>query len=269
MKCPICKEQIGFVPGAIKAKEALKLHIAIVHNNSNPGKKSTIQMNSGNQFSGKEIFSISSTLIDISISPCYIGSMKERAEMNQVHADTRNPLFVAATELNASSLNDNTKIKIHELIKHDTKNYCTIFALSNAAKIPYYQAYMIMHEVAGRKNKHGVNMYTWLKGKGWRFAELKFKNTISRNDEHATGWTKGTMSGTRARKNFPFGRFVILIKGHALAMVNGQFIDNAPRKRYAIRAIFEINKQAFDEWLSGREEELFVQSFDKAAKGNV
>jgi hypothetical protein len=143
------------------------------------------------------------------------------------------------------------------LIKSDSRgcerfegeeNDCTVRALANALGMPYKLAHGILAR-AGRKPKHGMVVTDWQpvyerlgiklqsvhgNTKGARFVSHKY------NIERKAGITL-----ERLLPSLQQGRYIIKIRGHVLAVVNGKVLDygyNAAGSRVA--AVYKLEQQA-------------------------
>lgn len=127
-------------------------------------------------------------------------------------------------------------------------NDCTVRALANALGMPYKLAHGILAK-AGRKPKHGMVVSDWqpvyerlgLKlqsvhgsTKGARFVSHKY------NIERQQGITL-----EKLLPRLQQGRYVIKIRGHVLAVVNGKVLDygNNPAG-CRVAAVYKLERQA-------------------------
>ena len=106
------------------------------------------------------------------------------------------------------------------------KRDCTVRAFAIVCGLPYAESHSILKD-AGRKNQHGVHFDTVLKIIGWRY-RLK-----RRNDTDTT--LRGFVEA------HPTGRYIVLERGHALALVDGVIHDNlSPTPRSKVRAAWQF-----------------------------
>lgn len=109
------------------------------------------------------------------------------------------------------------------------KNDCTVRALSNAAGVTYESAHEFMRVYAGRVSRRGSTVSNLTKayervgaknitfsGK-YRYWCSKFANNCSVTDK---GLTLKTFLA-----NNPIGRFVVVVTGHAVCVVDGRLVD--------------------------------------------
>lgn len=113
------------------------------------------------------------------------------------------------------------------------RNDCTVRALANATGVHYEAAHALAKHF-GRPNKRGLfthlahDMYT---AAGFKCLGIygKSRRTAAISRHRAVV----THSGLTLEKAMPMlqqGRFVVLVTGHALAVVNGQIIDKGHNK---------------------------------------
>ena len=98
--------------------------------------------------------------------------------------------------------------------------------LRHCVRSSYAESHSILKD-AGRKDRHGVRFDTVLKIIGWRY-RLK-----RRNDTDTT--LRGFVEA------HPTGRYIVLERGHALALVDGVIHDNlSPTPRSKVRAAWQF-----------------------------
>ena len=125
----------------------------------------------------------------------------------------------------------------------DTRNYCTVEALHTLLKITYEHAYILLHR-AGRKDNHDFYITPYLAEQSW--AEPKFRAYYAGNKAYQLYGRPICRSLTQVKKDFPFGRYLLISPTHALALVNGMVYDNmTDRKRYTISSIWQIFPERF------------------------
>ena len=143
------------------------------------------------------------------------------------------------------------------LIKSDSKgverfegeaNDCTVRALANASGMPYKLAHKIMRK-AGREERRGMHADHW----------LPVLNRLGFTLESIHGTTRGAKylsykTGKLAQPGITldnllnrlgYGRFIIKIRGHVLAVVDGQVLDYGYNPAGSkVQAVFKLAKQA-------------------------
>ena len=102
---------------------------------------------------------------------------------------------------------------------------CTVLALSNGLDVAYHRALAFLAD-AGRRPKHGVRLAQVIKRK--RGCILGHKLTLVKR------------SGSLAKfiQQFPIGRFIITVRQHAFAVVDGVVHDHSRQspRRHILRA---------------------------------
>lgn len=106
----------------------------------------------------------------------------------------------------------------------DSWNNCTVHALSAALNIEKEAAYQMLKK-AGRRDNRPFGLSAWLKKQPF------VKKRIT--DPQQSG-------GQAVVKAYPKGRYILRVRKHALALVDGQIIDSQPRKRYHIKEIIRV-----------------------------
>lgn len=132
----------------------------------------------------------------------------------------------------------------------DSKD-CTVRALANAASMPYTEAHSMLAAV-GRVNEQGMRMADYSKAyfkAGFRLVSF-FGTTDGAILEryammHSTGIVypreKGISFGRLVAERLQRGRFIVLVRGHALAVVNGKVFDtHATSNQKSVIAYFEL-----------------------------
>ena len=107
---------------------------------------------------------------------------------------------------------------------------CTVRALANAKNIEYETAHALLQR-HGRKDRTACTQRVW--GAAYRSAGLSLVGVYGKtcrarhlarfeNVESLKGTTLGTLL-----PRLGAGRFIVMITGHALAVIDGQVIDRA------------------------------------------
>jgi len=126
------------------------------------------------------------------------------------------------------------------MLKGDS-NYCTVSALSVTFEVPFDQAYSYASVLWGRKRGKGVRTVTMFRtfpnteggsqavlGKG--MTKIKAKHDYKQPD----GSIKTrSMNLSTFSKKYPRGKYYILVKGHALSVIEGEIVDHTdkPKRR--------------------------------------
>jgi hypothetical protein len=110
-------------------------------------------------------------------------------------------------------------------------NDCVVSAITIAANMPYPDAHSLCKSW-GREDK-GATFYTW------DLLNSLFPNTRM---ESATGGVAGMTLG-QIMPQLAHGRYVVLVKRHAFAVVDGIIRDSAwvHGKRLAVRAVWKVS----------------------------
>lgn len=112
-------------------------------------------------------------------------------------------------------------------------NDCTVRALANAAIIPYGVAHAFL-KAEGRINRKGsrcTQSYAAYIKAGLVLKSIHGGTVRARALTRCSGLTakRGVTLGTLLPK-LSKGRYVVVVTGHALAVVNGQVIDGGPNR---------------------------------------
>lgn len=131
------------------------------------------------------------------------------------------------------------------------KNDCTVRALANAASIPYTEAHAALKNV-GRKEGHGehLNVYADAYAK-YGFELVAFFGTTKASLGYRRRMMlKGVdvplckgMSFGRMLETLKHGRYIVTVRGHALAVVNGKVFDtHATSNQKSVVALFKMKE---------------------------
>ncbi|HCH32649.1 MAG TPA: hypothetical protein DE045_06895 [Oceanospirillaceae bacterium] len=110
---------------------------------------------------------------------------------------------------------------------HNETNDCTVKAVAIATNLPYKLAHAKLAE-AGRPNRKGTYRPMYRKV----MEDLGFSVT----DIHTPAKTVATIE----RYLNPAKRYVITVRGHALAAANGKIEDWSEGRRYRIQNVWEV-----------------------------
>lgn len=110
-------------------------------------------------------------------------------------------------------------------------NDCTVIALANAAGLDYNAAHGLLTN-GGRRVGRRFDMHGWLKHQ-WLYAGKINGFSLC---EKAVYFKMATIADFA--KKYPRGRFIVIVRGHALAVVDGVVLDSVKRttRRVVIQA---------------------------------
>jgi hypothetical protein len=133
------------------------------------------------------------------------------------------------------------------MLKGDN-NHCTVSALSASFDISFDQAYDYAHVLWNRKRGKGVRTLTMLKtfpnteggsqavlGKG--MTKIKAKHDYKQPDGSIK--TRSMNLSTFTKKH-PRGRYYILVKGHALSVIDGEIVDHTDKPKRRIMHAWKV-----------------------------
>lgn len=126
------------------------------------------------------------------------------------------------------------------------KNDCTVRALANAKDIPYEEAHFTLHKY-GRRDRRGAivsvshKAYTMqgftcigIYGRTLRARAMGF---VGSDTPRNRGITLGKLLPKLSE-----GRYIVMITGHALAVINGQVIDKAANSSgQSVFAVYKLS----------------------------
>lgn len=119
--------------------------------------------------------------------------------------------------------------------KHGESNDCTVRAMANSSGMDYDSVHYVLKK-NGRKDNKGVRydvIMPSMKELGFQFVGVFGKTRAAKcGIEHAAKYFD-VVEGSQNKpitlgnlvKSLPFGKFVVIIKGHAIALVDGNLID--------------------------------------------
>lgn len=127
------------------------------------------------------------------------------------------------------------KTSLHALRHNETAD-CTVRALSIAADISYDEAHQICEDL-GRPHRRGFRMPV----------EQCFKlaGCVATKVDHTYRSSYGThqMTVATVAKRFPRGSYIARIRGHVLAIVDGQVQDWSVGRRFKLNGLWRVTKQ--------------------------
>jgi len=130
------------------------------------------------------------------------------------------------------------------------RNYCTVSTLSATFEMSYDEAYSFASKEWGRKRGKGVATIDMLESfpqaVGKDYAKKVLSQEVVRvKAEHdykqPDGSTKTRdMTLSTFSKKYPRGKYYILVKGHALAIINGEIVDHTDKPKRRIRYAWKV-----------------------------
>lgn len=112
-------------------------------------------------------------------------------------------------------------------------NDCTVKAISIAGRVPYNVAYDAC-KAEGRRYRCGMYPTQWKRAilrVGCAYIEVA-KNPLQRNGSRYTVKTIG--------QKYPQGYYIVKVRGHALAMVNGQVLDWTEGRKHRVQEVIKV-----------------------------
>lgn len=117
------------------------------------------------------------------------------------------------------------------------RNDCTVIATSITCDIPYQEAHKIC-KAAGRKNRGKLNtqakLIPELENRGYNVTAIP---TAYLFQENGCRYTMSTIG-----KEFSHGKYIVRIKGHVAALVDGKILDWTAGRRHRVLAMWQIIK---------------------------
>jgi hypothetical protein len=113
---------------------------------------------------------------------------------------------------------------------HET-NDCTVVTMAEVLGVEYHVAHKIMRERFKRKNRHGAFMQRtdFVQAMG----EYKVaKGPYSKSNK---------ISLAQFCKKHPVGRFYVLVRGHALAVIDGVVYDHSEKPRRMVYNAWRVH----------------------------
>jgi len=134
--------------------------------------------------------------------------------------------------------------------KATDSNYCTVSALSATFGMSYDKAYDFASKEWSRKKGKGVATITMLGSFPQAVGKDYTKKVLSQEVERvrATQDYKQPDGSIKTRdmnlstftKKYPRGKYYILVKGHALAIINGEIVDHTDKPKRRIRYAWKV-----------------------------
>lgn len=108
---------------------------------------------------------------------------------------------------------------------------CVPRALSNATGLPYDECYERM-SVYRRRYRHG-----------WNLPLAAAIHLVLPSTYGCEGYAVNAKTLITLPEEIPRGNFIIQVRGHVLAMVNGEVIDWAAGRRFRVREVCRVWKR--------------------------
>lgn len=137
--------------------------------------------------------------------------------------------------------------------KHGEENDCVVRAIVNASGRDYDCVHAFL-KTEGRKDRRGTNIEAMISA--FHKFDFKFVGTfgttvVAKSSIHfikkrytiSTGYHNKSITLEKLMQSLPYGRFVAIIRGHAVAIVNGKLIDTHDNPRQArVAMLFQFGE---------------------------
>ena len=130
-------------------------------------------------------------------------------------------------------------------------NYCTVSALSATFSISADEAYEYASKAWERRRRKGVStlkmLRTFPNAEGLSYAkEVMGKDVIRMKAEQDYKQPDGSirtrsMTLSTFAKKYSRGKFYILVKGHALAVIDGEIVDHTDKPKRRINFAWKVD----------------------------
>ena len=117
----------------------------------------------------------------------------------------------------------------NESFKANERNDCAVKAIAIACNVPYKVAHRCLEKYAGRKHRRGT-MTRFINGS---IKKLGFDVT----PHDVTAKTITTIARDTAVQD---GFYVVYVRGHMAAIVNGQIEDWTEGKRHRVKSVYKV-----------------------------
>jgi len=121
------------------------------------------------------------------------------------------------------------QIMMTERMKFGENNDCAVRALASATSKPYSEAHRAL-ALEGRKNGQGVE---WDK-------ILPAARALGFNVDQCH--LKAKTVATAPRK-YPQGRYILILKRHGVAMVNGVVLDETRARKFKVKHVIKLERR--------------------------
>lgn len=119
---------------------------------------------------------------------------------------------------------------------HGENNDCTVKALTAATGLTYDECHAAL-KTAGRKNRRGCHMH-----REGVAAATALGFHMTRLGPHQ--YNAKTMITAERDRNLKKGRFVLRVRGHVAALIDGKVIDWSQGRRHRINAVYAVTPMA-------------------------
>lgn len=130
-------------------------------------------------------------------------------------------------------------------------NYCTVTALSATLGISFDTAYDFASKEWNRSRGRGVGTLTLLgsfpQAVGKDYSKMILDSVVTRvvaeqDYKQPDGSIKTRdMNLSTFSKKYPKGKYYILVKGHALAVINGEIVDHTDKPKRRVRFAWKVS----------------------------
>jgi hypothetical protein len=131
------------------------------------------------------------------------------------------------------------------------RNYCTVTALSATFSISANEAHEYAAKAWGRKKSRGVATAVMLRSfpmaEGFSYAKdvmgkdvVRIKAEQDYKQPDGSIKTRSMNLSTFAKKH-PRGKFYILVKGHALAIIDGEIVDHTDKPKRRVYYAWKVD----------------------------
>lgn len=130
-------------------------------------------------------------------------------------------------------------------------NYCTVATLAATLGISFDKAYDFASKEWSRRRGKGVKTLTMLgsfpQAVGKEYSKMILDSVVTRvKAEQDYKQPQGhiitrDMTLSTFSKKYPRGKYYILVKGHALAVINGEIVDHTDKPKRRIRYAWKVS----------------------------
>lgn len=106
---------------------------------------------------------------------------------------------------------------------------CTVVSMAEVFDMEYLKAHKILRERFKRKSRKGVNVD--------KLAELMSEYTIKKGPYT---WENKISLGQFCKKH-PVGRYYVIVRGHALAVIDGVVYDHSDKPRRMVVSAWRVH----------------------------
>lgn len=109
-------------------------------------------------------------------------------------------------------------------------NDCTVITMAEVCKLEYHEAHKILRERFARKNRRGA----FMRRTDFKTAMCEYKVAEGPYSD------KNRVSLAQFCKKHPVGRFYVLVRGHALAVIDGVVYDHSEKPRRIVTKAWRV-----------------------------